>query len=107
MTKITIVKNDGVIRGFKIKGHSGYEESGKDIVCSAISAISQMTLGGLKEVVGAKVDETTADGFLQVMLKDDGGESAQVLLRTMELAFEALEKDYARYVKMEVKEDVY
>lgn len=107
MTKITIIKKDGIICAYKVKGHSGFAEEGKDIVCSAISAISQMILGGLKDVAHAEVESIVEDGFMQVFVKDYSNEKAQALLKTMELAFAELSKDYARYVKMEVKEDVY
>ena len=109
MTKIVIVKKDGIILGFKVKGHSGFADAGSDIVCSAISMASQMTLGGLKEVLGLDVESATEDGFLQVRLTEEQAEpiEVQTLLKTFQLACEALVKDYAGYVKMEVKEDVY
>lgn len=109
MTKITIFKKDGIIVGYKVKGHSNFANAGEDIVCSAISMASEMTLGGLKEVLELDVEGIVEDGFLQVRLetslaKDD---KVQTLFKTFELAMSSLEKDYARNVKMEVKEDVY
>jgi len=109
MTKIEIVKKNGIILGFKVKGHSGFAQEGSDIVCSAISMASQMTLGGLREVLSLDVESVVEDGFLQVRLTDKQANlsEAQALLKTFQLACETLVKDYARYIKMEVKEDVY
>ena len=66
MTKITIFKKEGKIYAYKIKGHSGFAEEGKDIVCSAISTAGQMTLLGLCEVLNVKVQSDIQDGYMQV-----------------------------------------
>lgn len=109
MTKITVFKKDNLIVGYQIKGHSGFAQEGKDIVCSAISTATQMTLLGLTQVLNLKVEENIQDGFLSVLLqKNDWQNSfAQVLLETMEKSLEDISKNYAGYVKMEVRKDVY
>ena len=48
MTNVQILKNNGNIIGFVISGHSGYAEAGSDIVCSAISTLSQSICVGLE-----------------------------------------------------------
>ena len=107
MTKITILKKNGYIYEYQVKGHSGYAVEGSDIVCSAISVASQMALVGLKEVLKLDVFDDIKDGYMRVELKDFKNESAQSMLSAMVLTFEDIEKNYSRYVKMEVKEDVY
>jgi len=107
MTKITIFKKKGMICGFQVKGHSGYAESGSDIVCSGISTATQMTLAGLKEVLKLKVKDDVKDAYMQVLLDEFDNEKAQALLSAMQITLESITKEYARYVKMEVKEDVY
>ena len=107
MTKITILKKNGFIYEYQVKGHSGYAESGSDIVCSAISVASQMALVGLKEVLKLDVFSDIKDGYLRVELKDFENESAQSILQSMMLTFKDITKNYSQYVKMEVKEDVY
>ena len=51
MTKIEIFKQKGNIKGYVISGHSGYAEEGSDIVCSAVSSLSQMVCVGLENVL--------------------------------------------------------
>ena len=107
MTKITIFKKDGKIWSYQIKGHSNYAEQGKDIVCSAISTASQMTLLGLKEVLNVKLESNIQDGYMQVkVLENFEDKSVQVLFDTLEKTFEHFAKEYAKFVKMEVKENV-
>lgn len=109
MTKITIFKKDDIIWSYQVKGHSGFAEEGKDIVCSAVSTATQMTLVGLKEVLKLKVESIIDDGFLQVRLLDgdENNKDAQILLNTMFLTLQDIAKNYAKNVKMEVRKDVY
>ena len=45
------VLESGTIVGFEILGHSGYAESGKDIVCSAVSSAAYMTENNITDVM--------------------------------------------------------
>ena len=102
MTKITIFKKAGKISGYLIKGHSGYAEEGSDIVCSGISAVSQMALVGLTEVLKKDVDCVMKDGLLSVDIKGNL-DDCQVLLNSMELSLKDIAKNYSAYVKFEIK----
>ena len=44
MTKITFFKRDGIFYGFRENGHTGYGESGDDILCSALSAMTMLII---------------------------------------------------------------
>ena len=59
---------------YDIKGHANFAPLGEDIVCAAISVLSQTTLMGLVEVLQLKrreifykIDDST--GYLNVELK--------------------------------------
>lgn len=105
MTKVVIFKSKSYILGFEISGHSGYAEEGSDIVCSAISSISQMVIVGIKDVlkIGAFVE--ISSGYLKLNLsqKDAENESVTVLLKAFEKSARGIVKEYGNYVKMEVK----
>ncbi len=106
MTKITIFKKNEYICGYQIKGHSGFAESGSDIVCAGISTAAQMALVGLKEVLKLDVEFDIKDGFMTVSLKDFQDEKAQAVLNSMEKTLEDIAKNYKKNVRMEVREDV-
>ena len=97
---------DGSLTGFRAEGHAGYGRWGKDIVCAAISALTQATLGGLTDVVKApvmyEVDEQT--GFLEVRLTPEANEGqilqAQILLKTLKGALEQMERNYPQNVRI-------
>ncbi len=107
MTKITIFKKNDLFLGFESIGHSGYENRGKDIVCSAISTALQICvieLGVLKLKFDLKKDEKK--GYLYCKLKEDEAQKAQVAFKTLEIALLDLESQFAKYLKLEVKDEV-
>ncbi len=109
MTKIYIFKKDDKICGFQVKGHTGYAEEGQDIVCASVSTATQMAVLGLKEVLKLDVEVEMKEGFLLVRLGENSknNQSAQDLLSTMQQTLQEIAKEYQKYVKMEVKKDVY
>lgn len=108
MTRVVIFKKKDRISGFEISGHTGYAEEGSDIVCSAVSSVSQMALLGIKDVLKLNIFFEISDGFLKLSLgKNVENESAQVLLKSMEKSIREIQKEYGNYVKLEVKEDVF
>ena len=109
MTKITIFEKNDLIVGFQVKGHSGYAVEGQDIVCAGVSVASQMTLVGLQEVLKKDIETNTNDGFLAVRLKENDAKdkSVQVLFESLVKTLEDIAKNYSKFVKMEVKKDVY
>ncbi len=108
MTRVVIFKKKDRISGFEISGHTGYAEEGSDIVCSAVSSVSQMALLGIKDVLKLNIFFEISDGFLKLSLgKNVENESAQVLLKSMEKSLREIQREYGNYVKLEVKEDVF
>lgn len=107
MTKIFVFKKENLICGFQVKGHSGFAEEGKDIVCSSVSTAAQMTLVGLKEVLKLDVESEMSDGFMSVYVQAADLPKAQDLLLTMHKTLESIAKEYGKFVKLEVKKYVY
>ena len=109
MIVVTIGKDrENYIKSVTIKGHANYAEHGEDIVCSAISFLSQAILNGLLEVLKADVDyEMNEDGFLSFSINNNEYKknTIKALLDTFELGIESLLEEYAKYVKL-VKEEV-
>ena len=104
-TAVTFYRRpDGTLVGYRAEGHTGYAESGSDIVCAAVSALTQATLNGLKEVLGAPVmfdiDDRTAS--LEARLTPEATrehiEGAQLLLETLRQGLQAIERSYPRNV---------
>ncbi len=65
MIRFTFFKRDGIYYGFEEKGHAGYAESGDDIVCSAVCAMTMLIINAVEVVYASDVeytiDEDTTD----------------------------------------------
>ena len=109
MTRCEFFTEGERITGFSVSGHSDYDEPGKDIVCAAVSALTQGTLNGLLNVLKAPVDYhiDEKDGILTASLGEvpEGKRAgAQLLLETLASALQMIEADYARCVRVIFKE---
>ena len=71
MTTITFYKDDGFYYGFEEQGHTGYGESGEDILCSAISSMTMLIINAMEisyqTNVDYNIDEETTD--IRVIVK--------------------------------------
>lgn len=100
MTTISIVYGKtGAVCGFDISGHAGYNDAGSDIVCAAISALSQTTLLGLLKYTP---DDTTytvdeESGSLTVRVSK-GSVITEALLETLTLGLKEIARQYPTYV---------
>lgn len=81
--------------GFKMSGHVGLGTKGKDVVCAAVSAITQATLIGLEEVLGEKIVYKIDDGLVKCDMKSDG-ECAQKMIETLHKTILQLSKQYPK-----------
>jgi len=104
MTTIKIFKQKKMITSIECSGHSGYAEKGRDIVCSAISAIIGTCYLGLKNVVKAEPKHSQDDenGYFLIKINQKLDtilmERAQIILQTTALSLTELSKDYKNFV---------
>ncbi len=82
--------------GFRIAGHADFDDPGRDIVCAAVSALSQAAVIGITEVVGVPATWNRDAGELSLDLPFDDGylEATDVLLETVYLALADLSEQY-------------
>jgi len=96
---------EGLLWGFTVKGHAGYDEVGKDIVCAAVSAVVQTAVIGLQEVAGIDVEHTQKDGYLQCVLpdqlKEDEKKAASIILQTMLAGLKSIKIGYPNLISIQ------
>ena len=103
-------RSDGALIGYQAEGHSGYGYAGADIVCAAVSALTQSTLNGLKNVLKAPVmfEQDDFRAFIEARLTpevtDEQLELAQLLLITLLEGLQAVEREFPCYVRIIFKE---
>lgn len=104
MITVRVTRREGQIMAFQIEGHSGSAESGSDVICSAVSALSQGAVVGLERVVGLTPVYTVHDGWMNLSrlsrrrLTIDQRRQAQTVLETMVVALSQVAQDYPRNV---------
>lgn len=103
------IKNHEII-GFHVSGHAGYAEHGSDIICSAVSVLSMSIANGITEVLKIQPEiDIDEDGMLKLSLRKNSEEEisrSEVLLRTMLINMQDLEKNYTDYIKVLIDEEV-
>ena len=104
MTRCEFFTQDERITGFSVSGHSGYAESGADIVCAAISAVVTMAEATINEVCGAKakvrVKEEDARITLTLPASCDEEETVQAVLAGLLLYLCNLRDEYPDYIEV-------
>ena len=65
MTTIVFYKTNGFYYGFEEQGHTGYGESGDDVLCAALSSMTMLIINAIEVSyacdVDYKIDEKTTD----------------------------------------------
>ena len=101
MTEIRFFKENGLIVGFEVSGHSTVSANdieGK-IVCSAVSSAAYLTANTLSEIVKAEIQSDVHDGYMEIKLKSKISQS-QVTLEGFYLHASELANQYRNHVKV-------
>ena len=101
--------------GYEISGHAGFDDSGRDIVCAAISILATTTYNSIETLTSDKFghEEDEEEGYMYLMLQDNPSKEAKLLLNSMVLGLIQLEEQFGsskkkflkkRYLKLIFKE---
>lgn len=108
MTTVLLKKTkNGRYTGFTCTGHAGYAESGSDIVCSAISVLVINTINAIEIFAEEEMEVITGeeDGVIDVTFIHPVNEKTELLMDTMALGLENIEKQYGKmYLKLKFEE---
>jgi len=105
MITINIKRNEkNEIVKFSLEGHAGFAKSGKDIVCAAVSAITNMIIIGFEQLNIMPNFEKNDDGYLSFELPnnltEEQNSKIQYLLNCMTEEFMDIQKNYMKHVKV-------
>lgn len=96
---------DQNIAGFRIEGHANFADPGRDIVCAGVSAVTVGTVNAVEELTGIVMDSKMKGGFLSALLpkscSPDARVKAEILLSSMVVMLETIEKSYGKYIKIQ------
>ena len=105
MTRITFYKKNDLIIGFEVKGHTGKDEYGKDLLCAQLSTVAQLAVVGIEDVAKVKAFHEISDGYLKISVieKQAESENVQFLFNTCKQSFKSIIMDEEKFAKLEVK----
>ena len=92
MIKATFCYRDQTPVGFLISGHSGTAESGKDIVCAAITSAVMLTANTITQSFGIKAKVTVGENTVSVQRCDDP--NGQKIISALKDHIQAIQSDY-------------
>lgn len=104
MTRVTLSLSDGHIVAVEAKGHTGYADSGSDIICAAVSSVIQTALLGLKELCQFKTESVIRDGYIKFSVSPASEKDyimSDAILGTMRLGIEDLAGGYPKHIILE------
>ncbi len=104
MTKITFYKKNNLFVGFEVKGHTGKDEYGKDLLCAQISTVAQLAIVGIEDVGGLQAFHEISDGYLKIMISEkDALGNPQFLFNICLQSFKSIIIGEEKFAKLEVK----
>lgn len=99
MIKVHIKKESELILSIEIKGHSGYDEMGRDIVCASVSTMTITTVNAIIRYDDKSLSYNQDEGYVKlVVLKHSS--VVDLLLENLVSLLKELETQYKKYIKI-------
>ena len=87
MIKVNVKRQNNKVYEIVIKGHAGYDETGKDIVCAAVSSMAICTVNGIIRL-DESIDYEENSGLLKIRVLKDTEINNKLLDNLVELLSE-------------------
>ncbi len=80
-------------------GHANYAEHGKDIVCAAVSALTQTLTASIEELTDDEIKYNLSPGTVDINYKELS-EHAQILISSFFIGVQMIADAYHEHVKL-------
>jgi uncharacterized protein YsxB (DUF464 family) len=89
----------------KVSGHSGYAESGKDIVCAGVSSLVFNYLKSLRVLVKTEPDckKESKSGYIEIIVNEKAShklKKIKLLYKSLLLGLKEIENKYPDFVRI-------
>lgn len=109
MIRILIKKKNDSLKYIQVSGHANSDDYGKDIVCAAVSVISQTILLGISEILKDDLNYSIKKGDLSFEIPDKMSYEDELrvnaLTHTLILGLQNIKNNYKNYIDI-IKEEV-
>ena len=93
---VVSVRDDGI----KISGHAGYAEAGKDIVCAAVTTLTQTLIRSLEDLAGDKIQYEISSGRADIHYRNLS-EEGKLLVDSFFIGVCQITNEFPEYVRIE------
>lgn len=100
MVIVTLTRKPDSIVAVAVNGHADYAPHGEDIVCAAVSVLTQTALLGLLRYAAHPVRYKIKSGLLSLQLEKDPTDITDTILETMALGLEEIARNYPDRVQI-------
>ncbi len=98
MIKVNIKNKNGKVYEIVVKGHAGYDDYGKDIVCASVSTMMITTVNNIISLDDS-INYVEDEGLLKVTIKEET-EINQKLLNNVIMMLEELKSQYPKNIEI-------
>lgn len=107
MTEVVFLMSKGKYKGFSLSGHAEYARFGKDIVCAAVSMLTNNVFNSIERLTEDEftgyADEKKAEFSLNFV--DEPSHDANLLVDSFRLGIESIAEAYgSKYVSVKIQE---
>lgn len=104
MTIAEFYKKNGEITGFKVKGHSSYDEKGSDIVCASISSAVMMAVNLITDIFEYQADVSVVGDAISLKTDIPCDKILQGLYLGLEMQLKAIAEEFKKNLKVKFTE---
>lgn len=105
MIRVKFRQSEGMLTGFSVSGHAGYDEYGKDIVCASVTSAVQLTANGITEIQKLPAQVKVNENTIQLQVPKEQAGQAGAFLNALLLHLRLLSQEYEGTIEISVKEN--
>ena len=96
MIKVKVLYNGDLIESVSVKGHAGFDQFGRDIVCASVSSIVITSVNAIVRLDSDAIKYSDDNGIVVDVI--DHNNTVDVILLNMVSLLEELEKQYKKNI---------
>lgn len=105
MITVTVWRKDGEFNKIESKGHAGFDEEGRDIICAAVSALMVNTVNSIDSFTEDMIHVVNEEGYLSLEFITGPCKDSKLLVDSLMLGLSQIQDSYKKeYLKIVAKE---
>lgn len=101
MIQFDILQQGHSVVGFRVQGHSGYAETGNDIVCAAVSVLAYNAINSCERFANVSLEVRDHGDNLTCRLPMQPSESVRLLINSLFYGVEQVAEQYPEFVRIQ------